>query len=450
GEHIVVQGGTFMNDAVLRAFEQEVGRDVIRPALAGMMGAYGAALYAMKHVPAGSRSAILTAEELRTFTHSVQAVNCGRCGNNCRLTVNTFSGGRRFIAGNRCEKPLGLKKVAQEYNMMAFKTELLEQYRKNERLPGRPTIGIPMGLNLYELLPFWHTLLTELGFNVIVSPPSNRELFVMGQHTIPSDTVCFPAKLLHGHIECLLKEKVDAIFYPCMSYNVDEARGDNHFNCPVVAYYPEVIRANVKAVREVKYMADYFGLHNPKYFPRRFHETLEKYFPGHSLGEVKAASRKAFAAYAAHMQAIRDKAAEYLRLAEEQNLPVIVVVGRPYHVDPEVNHGIDKIICSQGAVLVTEDGVNLLTEKFRTGVLNQWTYHARLYNAAKFVAEQDERVNLVQLVSFGCGVDAVTSDETRSIVESAGKIYTQIKIDEVTNTGAAKIRLRSLFAALEK
>lgn len=450
GEHIVVQGGTFMNDAVLRAFEQEVGRDVIRPALAGMMGAYGAALWSMKHVPEGSRSAVLNASELAAFTHSVRTVNCGGCGNNCQLTVNTFAGGRRFIAGNRCEKPLRNMKAPVEYNMYAYKTELLEKYRKNERVEGRPTVGIPMGLNMYELLPFWHTLFTELGFNVIVSPPSNRDIFVMGQHTIPSDTVCFPAKLLHGHIECLLRENVDAIFYPCMSYNVEEERGDNHFNCPVVAYYPEVIRANVKAVRQVKYIAEYFGLHNPKYFPKRFHEELEKYFPGRSLREVKAASKKAYEEYNAHMKAIRDKAREYLELAKREKLPVIVVVGRPYHVDPEVNHGIDKLICSQGAVLVTEDGVNMLEEKFRTGVLNQWTYHARLYSAAKFVAESDESVNLVQLVSFGCGVDAVTSDETRSIVESAGKIYTQIKIDEVTNTGAAKIRLRSLFAALNR
>ncbi|MBQ4381757.1 MAG: 2-hydroxyacyl-CoA dehydratase [Oscillospiraceae bacterium] len=450
GDHIVVQGGTFMNDAVLRAFELEVGKDVIRPRLAGMMGAYGAALYAGEHRPDSGKSSVLTPEELGQFTHSVRTVNCGGCGNNCQLTVNTFSGGRRFIAGNRCDKPVRTARAREEYNMYAFKTQLLEAYRKNERHEGRRSVGIPMCLNMYELLPFWHRLFTELGFDVIVSPPSDRKLFISGQHTIPSDTVCFPAKLAHGHIEHLLRENVDAIFYPCMSYNVDEGRGDNHFNCPVVAYYPEVIRCNVGELKGRRFIYDFFGLHNPDYFPKRFLEMLNREFGGFTLKEVRRASRLAYEEYNGHMAKIREKAREYMDLAKEKGLPVIVLVGRPYHVDPEVNHGIDKLICSLGCVLVTEDGVNLNTPRFRTGVLNQWTYHARLYNAAKYVAQTEDDVNLVQLVSFGCGVDAVTTDETRSIVESGGKIYTQIKIDEVTNTGAAKIRLRSLMAALGK
>ena len=453
GKAIVVQGGTFMNDAVLRAFEMEVGHDVIRPSLAGMMGAYGAALYASKHAPASGKSAVLSKEELTSFEHTVKAITCKGCGNNCQLTVNTFSGGRSFIAGNKCEKPLKTEAKSEQYNMYAYKFELLEQYRKNECHPGRQKIGIPMVLNMFELLPFWHTLLTELGFDVIVSPHTSRKLYLSGQHTIPSDTVCFPAKIVHGHIESLLAENVDAIFYPCMSYNLDEGKSDNHFNCPVVAYYPEVIKANVKALSKTKFISDFFGLHNKKHFVKRFTEMLCREFGSFTAAQVKNAADKAYAEYSVHMAKIRAKAKEFMLIAKEKNLPVIVVVGRPYHVDPQINHGIDKLICSLGAVLVSEDGISHLSDKFRTGVLNQWTYHARLYLAAKYIAKHkvsEPQMDLVQLVSFGCGVDAVTTDETRSIIEEAGKIYTQIKIDEVTNTGAAKIRIRSLFAALDK
>lgn len=452
GKNIVVQGGTFLNDAVLRAFEKEIGRDVIRPSISGLMGAYGAALYAIKKCKRKGthESKIITASELANFSHDVKAIVCKGCNNHCRLTINNFADGGRFIAGNRCEKPLGLPKATEKYNLFDYKNELLQKYRKNERENQKPTIGIPMALNMYELLPFWYTLFKELGFNVIVSPVSTRKLYFLGQHTIPSDTVCYPAKLVHGHVEALINEKVDAVFYPSMSYNVDENLGDNHYNCPVVAYYPEVIKANVRALRDIEFICDFVGLHNRKYFPKRIKQILTKYFPTHDLSNIKSASDKAYNEYASHMANLRAKSDEFRAIAKEKNMPVIVLSGRPYHIDPEINHGIDDIICNLGAVVITEDSISNNEERFRTTVLNQWTYHSRLYAAAKFVSEapKDENINLVQLVSFGCGVDAVTSDETRSIIESGGKIYTQIKIDEITNTGAVKIRLRSLFAVI--
>ena len=450
GKNIVVQGGTFLNDAVLRAFEKETGRNVIRPSISGLMGAYGAALYAIKKSKASDKSGLVTADGLKSFSHSVKAIVCNGCSNHCRLTVNTFGDKGRYIAGNRCEKPLGLPKQKEKFNLFKYKNELLGKYRTNERVEGKPTIGIPMALNMYELLPFWYTLFKKLGFNVIVSPVSTRKLYLEGQHTIPSDTVCYPAKMVHGHVEALIKEDVDAIFYPSMSYNVDEHLGDNHYNCPVVAYYPEVIKANVRDLGSIKFIYDFIGLNNRKYFPKRFGQILEKYFGKYPQSAIKAAADAAYAEYEGHMADIRRKGAEYIEIAKQRKMPVIVLSGRPYHVDPEINHGIDDLICDLGAVVVTEDGVSANETKFKTTVLNQWTYHSRLYAAAKFVSEApgDCSINLVQLVSFGCGVDAVTSDETRAIIERSGKIYTLIKIDEITNTGAVKIRLRSLFAVL--
>ena len=450
GKNIVVQGGTFLNDAVLRAFEKETGRNVIRPSISGLMGAYGAALYAIKKSKASDKSGLITADGLNSFSHSVKAIVCNGCSNHCRLTVNTFGDKGRYIAGNRCEKPLGLPKQKEKFNLFKYKNELLGKYRTNERVEGKPTIGIPMALNMYELLPFWYTLFKKLGFNVIVSPVSTRKLYLEGQHTIPSDTVCYPAKMVHGHVEALIKEDVDTIFYPSMSYNVDEHLGDNHYNCPVVAYYPEVIKANVRDLGSIKFIYDFIGLNNRKYFPKRFGQILEKYFGKYPQSAIKAAADAAYAEYEGHMADIRRKGAEYIEIAKQRKMPVIVLSGRPYHVDPEINHGIDDLICDLGAVVVTEDSVSANETKFKTTVLNQWTYHSRLYAAAKFVSEApgDCSINLVQLVSFGCGVDAVTSDETRAIIERSGKIYTLIKIDEITNTGAVKIRLRSLFAVL--
>ncbi len=444
GKNIVVQGGTFLNDAVLRAFEQEIGRDVVRPGISGIMGAYGAALYAMERMP--EKSSLISAEELESFEHKVKAVTCGKCSNNCRLTVNTFSSGRSFIGGNRCSKPLAKKNSQGTQNLFDYKRELLAQYGN---ITGtREQIGLPMGLNMFELLPFWHTFFKELGFGIAVSAKSTRELYVSGQHTIPSDTVCYPAKLLHGHIEDLIGRGIKNIFYPCMSYNIDEKLGDNNYNCPVVAYYPEVIRSNVGELKKLNFMSDYVGLHRPKDFAKKIYTILSRSFDGLNPKEVKAAAQKAYGEYHSFMKKIHLKGMEYLRQAQQQDKPVIVLCGRPYHLDEEINHGIDKLICECGATVITEDSVSPLVEKFPTGVLDQWTYHSRLYAAAKYVAKQGNKdLNIVQLVSFGCGVDAITTDEMRTILESDGKIYTQIKIDEISNPGAVKIRLRSLFAA---
>ena len=452
GERIVVQGGTFLNDAVLRAFEREIGRDVVRPNIAGLMGAYGVALWSATHTP-GGRSGILTAAELEHFSQKTTNTRCQGCQNHCMLTIIRFEGEaggapRRFISGNRCEKMTGGGKTTMP-NLYEEKRKMLRAYPSGERKRGR--IGIPMGLNLYELYPFWHALFTKLGFQVIQSPESDHALYASGQRTIPSDTACYPAKLMHGHVEWLLRQNVDAIFYPCMSYNLDEHRGDNHYNCPVVAYYPEVLRLNVPGLKQTKFISDYLGIHRPKDFEKKFPAILEKYFPGIPAREVKTAVRGAYQAYEDHMAKVRARGAEMLADARAKGLPVVVLCGRPYHIDPEISHGIDQQIARLGAVVVTEDSVNLNAEKFSVNVLNQWTYHARLYSAAKFVAEcGDNNINLVQLVSFGCGVDAITTDEVRSILQSGGRLYTQLKIDEISNPGAVRIRLRSLFAALEQ
>ncbi|MBR0131715.1 MAG: 2-hydroxyacyl-CoA dehydratase [Lachnospiraceae bacterium] len=460
GKNIVVQGGTFLNDAVLRAFELEIGREVIRPSIAGMMGAYGAALYAVEKYKKKSaeaagaeiKSTLLTPGELEAFNHKVSITYCKGCSNHCQLTINFFGEGKRYIAGNRCEKPLAKKTDEKKYNLYEYKLRLLSKYRKNNYDPEKKTVGLPLALNMYELLPFWYTLFKNLDFNVFVSPDSNRELYLTGQHTIPSDTVCFPAKLLHGHIEKLLWLKPDIIFYPCMSYNVDEHKGDNHYNCPVVAYYPEVAKANIKALENVEYIHDFVGIHNTKTFPAKFAKILAEHGIKRSKKEVGYAMELAFREYYGFMNAVRKRGEKYAEIAKKEGRNIIVLAGRPYHIDPETNHGIDRLICDLGAVVITEDSVSCKEEGFRTTVLNQWTYHSRLYLAAKYVAERknSEKMNLVQLVSFGCGVDAITSDEVRGILESNGKIYTQIKIDEVTNTGAARIRLRSLFAAVEE
>ena len=445
GEHIVVQGGTFLNNAVLRAFEKEIGRNVVRPNIAGLMGAYGAAIYA-KDCSAGT-SSILGKDALVNFKHDVKVTTCGLCENHCRLTVNTFDGGRKFIGGNRCERPTARGKAAEYHDLYEYKLSLLNSYTGKPENP-RARIGLPMGLNMYEMLPFWHTFFTKLGFEAVVSPRSDRKLYLRGQQTIPSDTVCFPAKLIHGHIEALVDDGVDAVFYPCMTYNFNEGLGDNHYNCPVVAYYPEVIGANVPSLRKIKFIQDYIGVHRPKDFAVKIYEILSKYFDGMDKKAVKAACDAAYAEREAFLMRVREKGEEFMKLAREKNMPVIVLSGRPYHVDPEINHGIDRLICECGAVVVTEDAVSHHVEKFKVGVLNQWTYHSRLYAAAKYVGTQPD-MNLVQLVSFGCGVDAITTDEVRDILEKQGKIYTQIKIDEITNLGAVKIRLRSLFAACE-
>ena len=447
GNKIVVQGGTFLNDAVLRAFEQEMGTNVVRPQISGLMGAYGAALYACSRWDGKSKSKILNVDGLKTFKHEIRSVNCGGCSNNCRLTVNTFNDGGKFIAGNRCERPVTKKEPDESMNIYQYKLRLLREYKPIEGKRGK--IGIPMGLNMFELLPFWHTFLTKLGFEVIASPFSTRKLYLHGQQTIPSDTVCFPAKLMHGHVRWLIDNGVDTIFYPCMSYNFDESLGDNHYNCPVVAYYPEVIHANVKDIDKIKFFHEFVGIHREKDFPKKICAELQKYFDGITLKDVKEASKEAYREYYSYFDKIRAYGMEIMERARKEGKRIIVIAGRPYHADPEINHGIDKLITGFDVAVISEDVISNKESKKSTDVLNQWTYHSRMYAAAEYVSRYDD-MDLVQLVSFGCGVDAITTDEVRAILERNGKIYTQIKIDEITNLGAVKIRLRSLLAATEK
>ena len=447
GRNIVVQGGTFYNEAVLRAFEKEMGVNVIRPDIAGLMGAYGAALYGKAHTAEGHVSSLLGPEALEHFTQQVRNVQCQGCGNHCQLTINTFSDGKRLVSGNRCDKPVTGKAGNGELNLYAYKRQLLQSYKP---VPGpRGSIGIPLCLNLWELLPFWHTFFTKLGFAVHTSPMSTRGLYLAGQATIPSDTACFPAKLAHGHIKALSQMKLDAIFYPCLTYNLDEGLGENHYNCPVVAYYPEVIAGNCPELESTTFIYDYVGIHRPKDFVGKMTGILAKYFAGIKKGEVQAAADAAYAEYYRHMAQIRAKGEEIIEKARAEGRRIIVLAGRPYHVDPEVNHGIDTLITRYGAAVITEDSISNRVEKFPTTVLNQWTYHSRLYAAAKYCTTQPD-MDLVQLVSFGCGVDAITTDETREILQAGGKLYTQLKIDEITNLGAVNIRLRSLFAALDE
>ena len=452
GKHIVVQGGTFLNDCVLRAFEKEMGLEVVRPNIAGLMGAYGAALYARsRHGEKPKASTLLDGEALAKFEHKVKSVTCGLCSNHCHLTVNTFGGGKPFISGNRCERPVTHCAPDNSLNLYRQKLELLNALSEEESNAPRGTIGIPMGLNMYELLPFWHAFFSKLGFKVVTSPIDDKKICQMGQNTIPSDTVCYPAKLMHGHIKWLLDQGITNIFYPCMTYNVEEDCSDNCYNCPVVAYYPEVLHANVQELADCNFLFDYVGLVHSKKLAKTLTTMLAKAFPDITAKEIKTALQAAYIAYDLFEGEVRLKGREIIATAREQGKPIIVLAGRPYHIDPKVNHSIDRLLTTMGAALVSEDAVSShvepkgLSEELR--VLNQWTYHSRLYAAAKYVAQNDD-MHMVQLVSFGCGCDAITADECRRLLEANGKIYTQIKIDDIDNLGTAKIRLRSLFAAV--
>ncbi len=445
GKNIVVQGGTFHNDAVLRAFEKELGRNVTRPTISGIMGAFGAAL-AAKELGL-DKSGILSSDDLKSFSHSAKPVTCKGCTNHCSLTVNTFDKGRKFISGNRCSKPLGEAKNELP-DLMKYKYErLLSMKGVGSGNGSRGKIGIPFGLNMYENLPFWFEFFTRMNFEIVLSPESSRILYIRGQRTIPSDTVCYPAKLMHGHVLSLADAGIKKIFYPCMSYNFDEKTSDNNYNCPVVAYYPDLIAANVSLPEDTLFIHDYFGIHRPKDFRKKAADYFSEKF-GIPKSEVKKAASHAYEAYEAFIKEIRDKADEYIRYAKENDLPIMVIAGRPYHMDPEINHGINKLISGYGFVVITEDSIAWHMKKEPRTVLNQWTFHSRMYNAARYVCSQPD-MQLVQLVSFGCGVDAITTDEMRSILEKGGKLYTQLKIDDISNLGAVRIRIRSLIAAVE-
>ena len=443
GEHVVVQGGTFYNDAVLRAFEQELGRAVIRPAIAGLMGAYGAALYAMDL----RESTLLSPAGLENFVHTAKAAVCQGCANHCRLTVNSFGGGKKYISGNQCQKGLGAAQPEEVPNLHAWKRDALLALQPGAEIRG--TIGLPLALGMYELLPLWHAFFTKLGFRVEVSGLSTRRIYEKGQFSIPSDTACYPAKIMHGHMETMLERNVDAIFYPSLTYNVDEGESDNHYNCPVVAYYAELLRGNMDDLERTRFLYPFLNVNNRRELAKELYASLAPVFPDITKKEVKKAVEYAFPAYEAHMLEVRRQGEAAVAWARAHGRRVMILAGRPYHIDPEIGHGIDKLAASLGFVVVSEDSVCHLAEPVPVRVLNQWTYHARLYRAARYACANPD-VQLVQLVSFGCGVDAITTDEVRRILEDAGKLYTQIKIDEITNLGAVKIRLRSLIGALEE
>ena len=445
GRNIVVQGGTFLNDAVLRSFEKELGRNVIRPAISGLMGAFGCALYA-KERASDKPSSIISKDELATFAYTSRSAQCGGCTAHCQLNIISFGQGRRFISGNRCEKGGGIKVKNKIPNLYEYKYDsLLNIVKTHQPRKYRGVVGLPLALGFYEQLPFWHMLFTSLGFRVVISGESSREVYYKGQHTIPSDTVCYPAKLTHGHIENLLDKKVDFIFYPCMSYNIDEGGSDNHFNCPVVAYYPELLLANNPRLNNDNFVHPYIDLNIRKNVIKVLGQALKKY---NIKGRIPAAVDAAYEALERYQNDIASKAREIIEQARAEKRNIIVLAGRPYHVDKEINHGIHKLITSLGMAVVTEDSVAHLARTPKLGVLNQWTYHSRLYRAAQYVTTQPD-MQLMQLVSFGCGIDAVTSDEVRAILENSGKLYTQLKIDEINNLGAARIRLRSLVAAID-
>lgn len=445
GENIVVQGGTFYNDAVLRALELELGKNVIRPEIAGLMGAFGAALYSMK----AKSSTIISPDDLKNFTHSSRAATCKGCENHCYLTINTFSDGKKYISGNKCEKGAG--NFGDENplpNLFEYKREYLRTLPKTEG--NRGTIGLPLALGMYELLPLWHGIFEKLGFRVIVSEMSKRSTYEKGQFSIPSDTACYPAKIMHGHIEELIEKGADYIFYPSLTYNVDEKSGANHYNCPVVAYYSELLSGNMENLSKVKFLSPYLNINRKSELSRELLKFLnEKTDSRFKSGEIKSAVSYGFSQYDNYMTMVRRHGEEALEFARKNGKRIMILAGRPYHIDSEIVHGIDKLANSLGFVVVSEDSVCHLADTPKVGILNQWTYHARLYKAANYATKHKD-TELVQLVSFGCGVDAITTDEVRSILEENGKFYTQLKIDEITNLGAVKIRLRSLLAVLEE
>ena len=443
GENIVVQGGTFLNDAVLRSFEKETGKQVIRPGIAGLMGAFGAALYAMEKCTGDST--VLGEDGLESFTYSSKSSNCHGCTSNCNINIITFNDGRKFISGNKCERGAGLKPANSDLDIYSYKQERL--LRCINGVNGKIRVGLPLQLGMYEQLPLWAGIFESLGFEVVLSEKSSRSLYFKGQHTVASDTACYPAKLIHGHIESLLDMGVDFIFMPCESYNIDEHCSVNHYNCPVVAYYPELLKANNERLTDDNFVMPYIDLNMRKNTVATLYAHLNKY--GVKKGGIKRALDEGFIRLESYRLDIKAKADEILKRAQEEGKKVIVLAGRPYHLDNEINHGINKLLTSLNLAVLSEDSIFERGDIVKVNVLNQWTYHARLYRAADFVSKH-ENINLVQLVSFGCGLDAITSDEVRAILERNGKLYTQIKIDEINNLGVVKIRLRSMLAAIEK
>ena len=452
GTHVVVQGGAFFNDAVLRAFELSVGCNVTRFAISGLMGAFGAALIAKDGYKDGGVSSLISKEDLDSFTIKSVNTRCKRCSNNCLLTVNKFSGNRRYITGNRCEKGIEEVESASSLpNLYAYKLQrLFEYYLPIEAGKAkRGTVGIPRVLNIYENYPFWFTLFTNLGFRVEISDKSSKDLFNSGLESVPSQTVCYPAKLVHGHIVNLITKGINFIFYPCVQFEVYEEGADNHFNCPVVCSYPEVIRLNIDALteRNIKFLSPFLAIDNDKVLLSSLISMFKEM--GISAEEVRAAHRKAAEEMDNFRADIRRKGEETLKYLEETGATGVVLSGRPYHVDNEINHGIPELIVSCGLAVLTEDSVAHLGVVERPlKAVDQWTYHSRLYKAASFVSER-ENLEMIQLNSFGCGLDSITTEQVYDILNRHNKLYTVVKIDEGNNLGAVRIRIRSLIAAID-
>ncbi len=504
GDHIVVQGGTFYNNAVLRNMEKLLGKDVIRPDIAGLMGAYGAAILSLEKTESEAKGAekhstLLGPEQLANFTVTTKSYRCNGCGNHCLVTMQTFPDGGRYFTGNRCERGEGKPKNTNKApNIYEYKYQRLFNYpnvtdpaasgaaaqisssgikrtaasgaaaqtsasgskrtttSSGARRPNAPrgVIGIPRVLNMYEDFPFWAAFFGKLGYDIVLSGKSNPMIYYKGMSTIPSDSLCYPAKLVHGHVMDLVEKGVKRIFYPCMPYNMEDDvnHTGNHYNCPVVASYAENIRNNMDVLRNenIEFIEPFLPINNPKKMLQRLTEV--EFFKKDNVTskELKAAMDAGYKELEQYREDVRNKGKEILQTAKEKNLPVILLVGRPYHIDPEINHGIPEMIQSYNLAIVSEDSVyHMDTPKDELSIVNQWSYHARLYHAASFAAAHPE-INLIQLSSFGCGLDAITTNQVREIMEGHQRLYTMIKLDEVSNLGAARIRLRSLLAVLSR
>ena len=450
GKHIVVQGGTFYNDAVLRSFEKITGVDAIRPDIAGIMGAFGAALIARERYDGISDSTMLSIDKINDLKIETSMTRCKGCTNNCHLTINKFSGNRKFITGNRCERGLGKEKTDDRLpNLFDYKFHRLFDYEplpENEAVRG--VVGIPRVLNMYENYPFWFTFFTKLGYRVILSPQSNRKIYELGIESIPSESECYPAKLAHGHITWLIRQGIKFIFYPCVPYEHKEIdKTNNHYNCPIVTSYAENIKNNVEDIKlcNINFMNPFLSFENKEILEKRLIEE----FSDIPAAQIKSAVSQAWDELMQSREDMHKKGEEVIDFLNKTGKRGIVLAGRPYHVDPEINHGIPELINSYGIAVLTEDSVAHLGNVERPLiVMDQWMYHSRLYAAASYVKNTDN-LDLIQLNSFGCGLDAVTTDAVNDILTKSGKIYTVLKIDEVNNLGAARIRIRSLIAALK-
>ncbi len=452
GKNIVVQGGTFYNNAVLRSFEKIAGVNVIRPDISGIMGAFGAALIARERYE-GQEGTMLSLDDILNLKYETSMTRCQGCNNHCLLTINQFSGDRKFISGNRCERGIGLERNKDHLpNLYQYKMQRLFSYKslsKDEAPMG--TVGIPRVLNMYENYPFWHTFFTKLGFRVVVSPPSSRNLYEMGIESIPSESECYPAKMVHGHITWLIKKDIKFIFMPCIPYErCEDCNTDNHYNCPIVQAYGENIKNNMEELKEnnVDFMNPFLTFASLEAAKKELVKVFSQKF-ALKKSDISTAVDAAWEEMAQCRKDIQAEGEKALKFIEENHKKAIVLAGRPYHVDPEINHGIPELINSYGLAVLSEDSIAHLGKVERPLiVMDQWMYHSRLYAAASFVKTRDD-IDLIQLNSFGCGLDAVTTDCVNDILSSGNKIYTVLKIDEVNNLGAARIRVRSLIAALK-